>query len=319
MLAHPKIFDTDETATDFFKGGSALTIGNYDGVHLGHRAIIAKLVMEAAKRGLKPGCVTFDPHPVKVLAPAVAPKLITTLTQKTGLLTALGVSVVVKKFDAAFAHTSPQDFFRQFLAKELNAKYILVGYDFTFGAHRTGTIETLEKLGRESGVAVELMPAHMNGETLVSSTLIRKLICEGDVRLAGKFMNRPYSIDGTVIHGKNRGTALGLHTANLDVDNELLPLDGVYATVATLNGRRFDSVTNIGFNPTFDNTERSVETHILGFDQDIYGKTTQLTFVERLRAEIRFVSPEALVRQIAKDIENASAVLRREPLQGEKT
>ncbi len=322
-----QIFHSIEDAQKFLKSGSALTIGNYDGVHLGHRTIIKNLIQYTkkattrARAGLKPAptlksvLLTFWPHPVRVLIPEIAPLLINTLEQKLELLAATGLdAVVIQSFDKKFAKLSAEDFFNKKLVTGLHAKYITVGHDFTFGDKKAGTIETLEVLAYQRKIAVKIVDAQMDGEMLVSSTLVRKLISDGKMNLANRLLTRDFFIDGTVIHGHDRGKALGLHTANLKTENELLPKDGVYATRITVCGntkpRQYKSVTNIGFNPTFNNTERSIETHIFDFDSDIYGKKVRLEFIERLRDEIKFVGPEALIMQIKKDIDQAKKILR---------
>jgi len=306
-----KIFDSTTSAKSFLKSGSALTIGNYDGVHLAHQKILKKLISCAKTHRLKSVLLTFEPHPVKILAPKLAPKMIMTLEQKIETLFHLGLdAIVVQKFDHKFAKHSAKEFFKKFLKKDLRAKIILVGYDFTFGTKRSGTIETLEELGKQEKLHIEIMPAQMEKETLVSSTLIRKLICEGKVDLAKKYLTRFYGLTGTVVQGHKRGTALGIHTANLITENELIPEDGVYATFVELQGKIYKSATNVGFNPTFNNTERSLETHIFDFDSDIYQKKIRLSFVKKIREEIKFVSPEALVVQIQKDIKEAKKILK---------
>lgn len=313
MSARDKIqvFSSTAEAHDFLSSGAAITIGNFDGVHFGHCQIISSLVANAKSRKLKSVVLTFEPHPVKVLSPTVAPKLISTKNQKIELLVELGVDAVVfQKFDADLAKLRAEDFFNIHLVKNLNAQFIMVGYDFTFGEKRSGTIETLEMLAGKSGVDVEIISAKMSDSTLVSSTLIRKLVNEGNVEMAATLLTRSFFIDGRVMHGHKRGTALGIHTANLATENELLPGDGVYATLVVFAGKTYDSVTNVGFNPTFNNTERSIEAHIFDFDADIYGKDMRLIFVKKLRDEIKFVSPEALVMQIQKDIAEAKRVLK---------
>jgi riboflavin kinase/FMN adenylyltransferase len=308
----PRVFSSTAEARLFLKSGAAVTIGNFDGVHLGHRDILKKLVAAGKKAGLKTAVVTFDPHPVKVLSPALAPKLIQTRAQKLESLAAMGVdAVVLQGFDSDFAKISPERFFEEFLVGDLNARQIFVGYDFTFGSKRSGTIETLEVLAYQRGIALAIVPAKMSGTTLVSSSLIRRLIAEGDVTTAAKFLTGLFAIEGKIVHGHKRGVALGIHTANLKPVNELLPADGVYTTFATIGGRVYGGVTNVGFNPTFHNETRSVETHLFAFEGDVYGRDMRLEFVERLRGEIQFASPEALVIQIKKDIEKAKEILAR--------
>lgn len=305
------VFHSTAQASEFLKTGAVVAIGNYDGVHLGHQEILRKTIAAARARKLKSVVLTFNPHPVKMLSPHVAPKLITTEAQKVELLLALGFdAVVLQPFDHNFARLKPERFFTEHLIKNLCARFVLVGYDFTFGEKRSGTIETLEMLAKKNTIDVEIISAKMDDATLVSSTLIRKLVSEGDVVLARELLTRPFFIDGTVVHGHKRGAALGIHTANLTTANELLPGDGVYATLVVFAGKTFESVSNIGFNPTFNNTERSIEAHLFDFDTEIYGKNVRLIFVKKLRDEIKFVSPEALVMQIGKDIGNAKTALQ---------
>lgn len=302
---------TQDTKSDF-KTGSVLAIGNYDGIHFGHRKIIKQLNKKAKDLNLKSCLLSFCPHPVKVLAPQVAPKMINTLEQKNEILGQLGIDVVInQKFDLKYSKIEPEDFFTNHLVKHLNPKAIIVGYDFTFGKNRSGTIETLEVLGYKNGIEIIIVPAQIKEGTLVSSSLIRKLIKEGNIPYTNELLERPFYIDGSVIHGHKRGTSMGIHTANISTQNELLPSDGVYATAVSYNNKLFKSVTNIGFNPTFENTERSIETHIFDFDEEIYHQDIRLIFAEKLRDEIKFVNPAALVKQIEKDIKNAKDILKK--------
>lgn len=310
-----KIFTSTKEAQTFCKPGTALTIGNYDGIHLGHAAIIKNLVAHAKKNKLKSILLTFEPHPAKILVPDIAPLLINTFAQKNELLQLTGLDAVIHQhFDKAFAKISPKDFFNGQLAGELNAKFITVGHDFTFGEKKSGTIETLEVLAHQKNIAINIVDAQMYDEMLVSSSLVRKLICDGKLPMANKLLDRIFFIDGRVVHGHNRGMALGLHTANLKSANELLPADGVYATHVTVDKKKYQSATNIGFNPTFNNTEHSIETHIFDFDDDIYNKDVRLFFVQKLRDETKFVSPEALIMQIKKDITLAKKILQNKEL-----
>ena len=305
-----KTFDSISKANSFLKKGSAIAIGNYDGIHYGHRSILKKLIKEGKKNKFKTALLTFRPHPAKTLAPETSFKLINTYEQKNELLKETGIDAVIfHKFDKRFAKTSPEKFFEKYLIKELSTKTVFVGHDFTFGDQRSGTIETLEHLGGKHNIKINIMPDMMLENTLVSSSLIRKLLMEGQVKLANKLLTRLFFIDGKVVHGFQRGTSLGMHTANLKTKNELIPNDGVYATKVQIGRKKYSSVTNIGFNPTFDNKNRSIETHILNFDQNIYKKTIRLSFVDKIRDEIRFATPTALVKQIEKDIEKAKKIL----------
>jgi riboflavin kinase / FMN adenylyltransferase len=305
-----KVFKNINKAKEFCKKGSAIAIGNYDGFHFGHQAIIKELIKKAKKEKLRAVLLTFEPHPAEILAPQAALKLISTFDQKVELLKPSGLDAAIfHPFDKKFALTTPQQFFTHHLKTHLKAKHIYVGHDFTFGDKRSGNIETLERFGKEHGVCVNIIKAKLRDNMLVSSSLIRKLIKEGNLTIAQKLLTRDYYIDGTVIHGHSRGTALGVHTANLNTDNMLLPQDGVYATRTRVGKKTYNSVTNIGFNPTFENKDRSIETHILNFDRDIYEKNMRLYFVAKIRNEIRFATTEALVKQIGKDVEMAEKLL----------
>lgn len=308
-----KVFGSTLAAQKYLARGSSVTIGNFDGVHLGHRALIEDAVDVASARRLKSVVLSFEPHPVKILAPAAAPLLINTAAQKTELLGKLGLdALVLQRFDKKFAALSPQSFVRRCLHQHLSARHVFVGYDFTFGRKREGHVEMLMDWGRQLDIAVHIVPARLLGGTLISSTTIRRLVAAGEVAKAATLLARPFFIDGTVVHGENRGGELGIHTANLATANELLPADGVYATWVHFAGRLFKSVTNIGFNPTFGNEKRSCETHIFHFDRKIYGKKLRLLFVERIREERKFPSQQALVDQIRKDIIKARDILGKE-------
>lgn len=304
------IFTSTASARSFLKKGSAIAIGNYDGVHFGHRAILKQLTTHAKAHKLRSVLLTFEPHPAKILAPASGLHLINTLEQKLELLSKTGIDVVIiQPFSKKFAQIKPEFFFRNMVMKKLNAKFVIVGHDFTFGTKRQGTTETLEKLGHQYGIDVRLVDAQTHHGVLVSSSVIRNLIREGDISQANKLLTRSFFIDGTVVHGHHRGTTLGIHTANIKTNNELLPADGVYATFATLGKKKYASVTNIGLNPTFADDKLSVECHILNFDKDIYKKSLRVFFEQRIRDEIRFASPRALVEQIEKDIKVAKKIL----------
>lgn len=311
----PRVFASSEEAAVYFKSGSALAIGNFDGVHFGHRQILKQVLGCSRRYKLKSAVLTFEPHPVHVLSPQVAPKLINTLSQKIEMIGALGVdAVVVQAFDRQLAQKSPEVFFHTHIQKHLGAKHVFVGHDFTFGAKRAGTTETLEQMGLLAEIKTHIVEAQFKKGTLVSSTLIRKLIADGRVELARDYLQRDFFVDGTVVAGHKRGAALGLHTANLFPDNELLPADGVYASFVECAGKIYQSATNIGFNPTFSNTERSIETHLFDFDGNIYNSRIRLHFVKRLRDEIKFVSPEALVMQIKEDILTCRKILTKTKL-----
>lgn len=284
-------------------------MGNYDGVHVGHRSILHTLVKESKKRKLASVVYTFDPHPVKILAPHLAPPLINTQIQKIELLASCGIdAVIVEKFDRRFSSLSPEIFFQKIIRERLNGRYIIVGTDFTFGKKREGNSETLEHLCFKNNIDIMIMKPQMAGDTLVSSTVVRKYLLEGDVTHASRLLGRLFFLNGQVVHGKKRGHQLGIPTANLKTANELMPAEGVYATKARIGKKIYGSVTNIGTNPTFGNRQKSIETHLLGVDRKIYGRNVRLHFVKRLRDEKKFKDPQTLVLQIKKDIEQAKRI-----------
>jgi riboflavin kinase/FMN adenylyltransferase len=310
MSRRLRLFHDTADAKAFLRQGSALTIGNYDGLHIGHRSLLTDVFFTARKRGLKSVLLTFDPHPVKVLAPSLAPLLINTLEQKIELVEKLGIDVlIIQKFNRRFASESPETFFKKRLLRDLNAKHITVGYDFTFGAGRQGTIETLEILGYQNNIDINIIDAKLQNRLLASSTVIRKLIANGDIKRTARLLDRPFFIDGKVIHGHARGAALGIRTANLATENKCLPKDGVYATLIRLGDKVLQGVTNIGFNPTFDDKVRSIETHIFDFSKSLYRKRLRLLFIDRLRDEKKFADGSALVKQIKKDIVKSKQIL----------
>lgn len=292
-----------------------VALGNFDGVHLAHQKMFKLALARAHKLKGTAVAYTFDPHPVKVLAQASAPAMINTLAQKLELLEKTGVdAAVVEKFEPRFAHLSAEDWFRKVLVKNLHAAGVVVGYDFTFGSHRSGTVETMEKLCAAAGLDCQVLEAQLLGETLISSSRIRAFVGKGEVEVAARLLGRPFFLDGTVIQGAGRGASLGIRTANLKTDNELIPLGGVYACWAELGKKRYPAVTNIGLNPTFGGRTLSIEAHLLGFHRDIYGKELRLHFLKRIRDERSFETVEALVAQIHRDIETAKKFLAKTPL-----
>ncbi len=279
-----------------------MTIGNFDGVHLGHQKILKEVAKKA--RGLKGLSVvyTFSPHPVMAIAPKACPKLLQTETQKLRSIEALGISeTIIENFTPAFAKKPPREFFDTVLFKRIRPAHLIVGYDLTFGKHRLGNIELLEGYCRSHKIGCKVVHPVFLGERLLSSTQVRALIAEGDVNAARKMLGRPYAICGRVVKGLGIGKVLGFHTANIAPENELLPPEGVYITKALGHA----SVTNIGCNPTFGGLSLTVETHILNFHKNIYGKKIEVQFYERLRDEMTFENPLDLKRQIKSDIDTA--------------
>lgn len=291
-----------------------LSIGVFDGVHLGHQHLLKHLRREARERGYLSGVVTFPRHPRLVLHPETSLNYIASLPERIRLIKALGIEVVAPvNFTLEVAQLSTRQFV-SLLKKHLRMRGLLVGDNFALGKGRRGTPSVLESLGKELGFTVEVVaPKLLNGQ-MVSSTAVREALSAGDMTTVIQLLGRPFSITGTVVHGVARGRTLGFPTANLAVDAELaLPPDGVYAARVCLDGKGYEAVTNIGRRPTFDNGERSVEVFLLDFHQDLYGSEVRLEFIDRLRSERRFDNAEQLKAQISRDVELAKFALKNNP------
>lgn len=288
-----------------------LTIGNFDGLHHGHRHLISTLVKEAQDRGVPSAVYTFDPPPRVVLAPTQHPPRIQTWTDKVRIMGELGVNqVVVERFTRSFAQHPPSWFLDEVLASRIQPVGLVVGYDFRFGRGRAGDVETVRSAFPDIPV-VQVQPLMMNGET-VSSSRIRAAVVDGRVDEAAHWLGCPHRIRGTVVRGDARGRTIGFPTANLETDSELIPTRGVYAVRARSNqGEWMDAVANLGTRPTFDGRSFIVEVHLINFSGDLYGSEMEVAFVERLRGEIAFTSPEDLVQQIQTDVAQATKVLNR--------
>jgi len=284
------------------------TIGNFDGVHRGHQAIFARVLERArALRGTSVA-ITFDPHPLKVLAPGRAPDLITTRRQKLALIEAAGIdAVLVLRFDAALATTSAEEFVDGCLRGALALREVYVGANFNFGRGREGTADTLVALCAARGMTAGKVEEVRFLGSPVSSSRIRRAVRAGEVELAAELLGRPFAVEGTVAHGAGRGAGLGFPTANLKSASELVPQDGVYVTRTLAGDRSLASVTNIGTRPTFADQEFAIETHLLDAQLDLYGQPIEVSFLARLRQELRFPNVEALVEQVRRDVERARA------------
>lgn len=294
--------------------GPVVAIGNFDGVHVGHRAIFSRAAAEAARRGAPAAVLTFDPHPAKVLAPDRAPPLIQAERDKLDAIAAAGLdAVVIRRFDAAFAALSPADFVDQVLVHDLDAAVVLVGADFTFGRGRSGDRRTLRDLGARHGFAVQVVdPIAVDG-IVASSTKVREFVLEGRVEAAAPLLGRPFAVAGTVVAGAGRGRTLDVPTANVRPDGELLPRVGVYAARVAAEGGPADApaVVNVGAAPTFGEREVVVEAHLLDWSGDLAGRRLTVGLLSRLRDERRFPDAEALVAQIRDDIGRARQILSR--------
>ncbi|MEI6315563.1 MAG: bifunctional riboflavin kinase/FAD synthetase [Syntrophus sp. (in: bacteria)] len=291
--------------------GSYLTIGNFDGVHRGHQYLFHHLVNQARNAERKAVVLTFDPHPKMVLHPDRRPfYLITSIEEKIRLIEARGVDgLIIIPFNLAFAKTTAREFVCDLLWGKLRIKKILIGHDYTFGKGKEGNEAFLVAQGRKLGFDVEVMGAFQVDETIISSTRVRNAILDGNVKAAAAWLGRPYNLVGMVVPGHNRGAGLGFPTANIEPEKELVPARGVYAAWARIDDKTYGSVLNIGMNPTFDDNKMSIEVHLLDFRGDIYGKTLEILFMEKLRDEKKFSGPAELIVQIRKDVEQARTQL----------
>lgn len=297
-----------------------VTLGNFDGVHQGHQAILQRVVAEARAHRTDAVAITFHPHPIAVLRPERAPSLLMPLREKVRWIAATGVDVVVLcHFTRAFAALEPETFVERFLVGRLGVSRLIAGHSVSFGHERRGNAALLETLGRRFGFDVEEVgPVRVDAHE-VSSSLVRRVVAAGDVRLATALLGRPHALVGRVVAGRRRGVALGFPTANVHVRAGLHPPDGVYAVRVEIDGRPAcaaltrDGVANIGRNPTFGENARTLEAHLFDFDGDLYGRRCRVALVERLRGEIAFPSVEALVAQIRRDADSARAILARGP------
>ena len=295
------------------QGETLLTIGVFDGVHAGHRYLLKKLQERAAEKSLLSGVVTFDPHPQSVLHPGSQVHWLTSLEDRVGVFEKLGVNIVtVITFTPKIAQLSAREFI-SLIKKNLRVRGILVGSDFALGKGKEGNIDLLRSLGYEMGFSVNVIPPFkINGE-IVSSTLIRRALAEGDMRKVTKFMERHFYLEGEVITSEKRGRVLGFPTANLDIKpQQALPGNGIYATIAQVEGRHFPSATNVGIRPTFGTGEEMVETHLLNYKGNLYGADMRVEFVQKVRDEERFSSSEELKTQIEKDIREVEAILAKD-------
>jgi riboflavin kinase / FMN adenylyltransferase len=289
---------------------SLITIGVFDGVHLGHKYLISQLKQLASKQGFQSIVITFDRHPQEVLTPLNHPPFLIDISEKTALLKNEGVdSVIVLAFNQALADYSALDFLN-LLKTKLHMRGLVIGPDFALGHHNEGNIQTIHRLALKIDFSVTIVSPVTIDNEIVSSTSIRTALADGNMEKVQKLLGRPFDLHGPVIHGKGRGTTLGFPTINLNIlPGQALPEDGVYATRAYLNEKAYPSVTNIGNNPTFSNTERSVETFILNYHNDLYQQEIKIEFIRKIRNETKFSNIEDLQKQIFKDIEQTEIIL----------
>jgi riboflavin kinase/FMN adenylyltransferase len=283
--------------------GSVISIGNFDGLHIGHQKIIRAVVAGARIEKAIASIITFDPHPLKVLRPDAAPPLIMTIGQRVAGFAECGLdAALVMRFDRALADLSAEEFVRSVLVDTVRAKRILVGVNFRFGYQQAGNVEVLARLGKEFGFSVEIMSAAEIGGKPVSSTEIRRAVSEGRVQEASEMLGHPFALTGTIQPGAGRGSKIVFPTLNLAAEQELLPARGVYATECVVGGRKFRSVTNVGVRPTFDGHGLSIESHLFDFAEQVTAGPLEVRFWKRLREERKFDGAEALKAQIGLDI-----------------
>ena len=291
------------------------TIGVFDGVHLGHQALIHQIIGQASRLGAESVCVTFTPHPEDVLRPQSEIAHLATLDDRLALLKSLGVSkVAVFEFTRALSQLSPEEFIDLLLAR-FRLRQLWIGSDFALGRNRSGSPERLAEIGRENGFTVHQFPPVVIEGEIISSSRIRQALAEGHVEEAGRLLGRLYRLTGVVVEGDHRGATLGFPTANLSLRERLaLPADGIYAVWVRIGNERdaHPGAASIGIRPTFGPGERRIEVYLIGFDGDLYGMELSMEFVARLRGEERFDSPGALVAQMIEDVKAAKAALQGE-------
>ncbi|MER7205482.1 bifunctional riboflavin kinase/FAD synthetase [Streptosporangium sp. NPDC000239] len=306
-------------------GRSVVTIGVFDGVHLGHQQMVARAVALAGRLGLPSVVVTFDPHPEEVVRPGTHPPRLTTGRHRTELLAGLGVDAVcVLPFTLDFSHMSPDEFVQTVLVDRLHAAGVVVGENFRFGHKASGDVETLQTLGEKYDFVAEAVPLVSNGEA-ISSTLIRERLAAGDMEAVAVALGRPHRVEGVVVRGYQRGRQLGFPTANVESpEHTAIPADGVYAgwlqgvsngnLPAVYGGERWPAAISVGTNPTFEGVPRTVEAYALDRDDlDLYGAHVAVDFGRRLRANLRFDSVEALIEQMRADVDEARRITRETP------
>lgn len=300
----------DETPPDTCRGGAA-TIGNFDGVHRGHAALVAELRRQAAAVKGPAVVVTFDPHPLQLLRPSQFMPVLTTVAERARLLTRAGADhVLILETTPQLLSLSAAEFFDEVIRRRLAPRAIVEGPNFAFGRGREGTTETLAALGRAHGISLSVVePLGLNG-VMVSSSRVRDALVAGDVRGAAALLGRPYRLHGRVGTGQRRGAAIGFPTANLEGVQTVLPREGVYAVRAWVGDESWPAAANIGPNPTFGEAARKVEVHLIGFTGDLYGRPLAADFVERLRDTRPFAGVAELVEQLHRDVRNAQDILR---------
>jgi riboflavin kinase/FMN adenylyltransferase len=298
----------DETLPAFCRH-AAVSIGNFDGVHRGHVALLSELRSQAAALGTRAVALTFDPHPLKLLRPEQFQPLLTTVFDRAELLQSEGADhVVILRTTPELLQLAAEEFFARIIRDGLQARALVEGINFGFGRNREGNVQTLTRLCGEAGVALTVVPPREDGGAPVSSSRVREVLIRGDVRQAVALLGRPYHLRGTVVRGQQRGRTLGFPTANLDQIETLVPANGVYAVRVVQAGRSWPGAANIGPNPTFGEQARKVEVHLIGFEGDLLGEDLAVEFLERLRDTRPFPGPIELAEQLRADVEHARRI-----------
>jgi riboflavin kinase / FMN adenylyltransferase len=305
-----KIFSNVEDQS-LSMAGSVVTMGNFDGIHLGHQALIRNTVEESKRLGYPSIVLTFEPHPLKILAPERAPRLILSYEDKMGLLESFGVEIVIaQRFDRQFASIAADEFVRRLLVDRLRIKKLWVGRDLRFGQGRKGGTDDLLRLAPDAGFEVGVLDPILLDGVRISSSIIRQLVEKGRVNEVRPMLGRYHFVSGRVVTGHRRGHKLGFPTANISSATEVVPMNGIYATLIQLRHKQWFSVSSIGVNPTFGDGARTMESFILNFEEDIYDESVKLSFVKRLRDEKKFSRVQDLVAQMHDDVNGAKAVFK---------
>ena len=305
---------TAEWAARFGPSGrrAVLSVGNFDGLHLGHQKILRQVIACAQQQNAIAGVITFDPHPLKVLRPGNAPPLVETIGQRIERFAAIGLdAALVLRFDRALAELTPEQFVRGVLVEELKTAEVLVGENFRFGHRQQGHVDTLRDLGQRFGFSVQIVEPVIIDNEFVSSTGVRTAIAEGRVSHAAHLLGRPFTLTGEIVRGAGRGSTVLFPTLNLAPAQELLPKVGVYATESWVEGRWYRSATNVGFRPTFDGTLLGIESHLFDFSREVTKGPMEVRFCERLRDERKFSGAAELRTQIAADLRDVREYFRR--------
>jgi riboflavin kinase/FMN adenylyltransferase len=290
--------------------GSVVTIGNFDGVHRGHLELFRNLKEQSNRFGLPSVVVTFEPHPLAVLAPEAAPPLITTFSQKAELINQAGIDcLAVIKFTPEFSQIPAESFVRTYLCHDFGMRHIIIGHDYAFGKDRMGNYATLAIMGAECGFSIEDLEPFGEVDRIYSSSLARRLIGNGDMSGAATILGRYHVISGRVVHGREIGSKIGFPTANIVTENKLIPPDGVYAVMVSVGDRLIKGACNIGLNPTFEGDKRTIEVFLLDFSGRLYDSTLAVCFIQRLRDVIKFPDAEALIQAITHDVAVTESIL----------